>query len=100
MRLNPQTIWLSWFCIAITAIADYLGNTTLNLTCLVPAKLGFLLAVLGWLDRWAKVKADRHASAEHLMLDRQRTRAAIENLSRSETYNIVRADEVVAGGCV
>lgn len=96
MRMNPQNNWLSWFGNAITTIAAYLGITTLDLTYLVLAVLGFLLSLLGWLDRRAKIKADRHASAERLALDRQRTRAVIEYLSRSDTHNIDQADEVVA----
>lgn len=96
MRMNPQNNWLSWFGNVITTIAAYLGITTLDLTYLVLAVLGFLLSLLGWLDRRAKIKADRHASAERLALDRQRTRAVIEYLSRSDTHNIDQADEVVA----
>ena len=96
MRMNLQNNWLSWFGNGITTIAAYLGITTLDLTYLVLAVLGFLLSLLGWLDRRAKIKADRHASAEHLALDRQRTRAVIEYLSRSDTHNIDQADEVVA----
>lgn len=96
MRMNPQNNWLSWFGNVITTIAAYLGITTLDLTYLVLAVLGFLLSLLGWLDRRAKIKADRHASAERLVLDRQRTRAVIEYLSRSDTHNIDQADEVVA----
>ncbi|EAB3472423.1 hypothetical protein NMW93_001243 [Salmonella enterica] len=94
--MNPQNNWLSWFGNVITTIAAYLGITTLDLTYLVLAVLGFLLSLLGWLDRRAKIKADRHASAERLVLDRQRTRAVIEYLSRSDTHNIDQADEVVA----
>ncbi|WP_447298562.1 hypothetical protein [Enterobacter cloacae] len=94
--MNPQNNWLSWFGNGITTIAAYLGITTLDLTYLVLAVLGFLLSLLGWLDRRAKIKADRHASAERLALDRQRTRAVIEFLSRSDTHNIDQADEVVA----
>ncbi|MFZ5276809.1 hypothetical protein ACOY8D_08245 [Enterobacter roggenkampii] len=94
--MNPQNNWLSWFGNVITTIAAYLGITTLDLTYLVLAVLGFLLSLLGWLDRRAKIKADRHASAERLALDRQRTRAVIEYLSRSDTHNIDQADEVVA----
>lgn len=96
MRMNLQNNWLSWFGNGITTIAAYLGITTLDLTYLVLAVLGFLLSLLGWLDRRAKIKADRHASAERLALDRQRTRAVIEYLSRSDTHNIDQADEVVA----
>lgn len=94
--MNPQNNWLSWFGNVITTIAAYLGITTLDLTYLVLAVLGFLLSLLGWLDRRAKIKADRHASAERLVLDRQCTRAVIEYLSRSDTHNIDQADEVVA----
>lgn len=94
--MNPQNNWLSWFGNVITTIAAYLGITTLDLTYLVLAVLGFLLSLLGWLDRRAKIKADRHALAERLALDRQRTRAVIEYLSRSDTHNIDQADEVVA----
>ncbi|EIR8990730.1 hypothetical protein LXR42_001187 [Salmonella enterica] len=94
--MNPQNNWLSWFGNVITTIAAYLGITTLDLTYLVLAVLGFLLSLLGWLDRRAKIKADRHASAERLVLDLQRTRAVIEYLSRSDTHNIDQADEVVA----
>ncbi|EAA3704921.1 hypothetical protein ABPE25_002592 [Salmonella enterica subsp. enterica serovar Newport] len=96
MRMNLQNNWLSWFGNGITTVAAYLGITTLDLTYLVLAVLGFLLSLLGWLDRRAKIKADRHASAERLALDRQRTRAVIEFLSRSDTHNIDQADEVVA----
>lgn len=94
--MNLQNNWLSWFGNGITTIAAYLGITTLDLTYLVLAVLGFLLSLLGWLDRRAKIKADRHASAERLALDRQRTRAVIEYLIRSDTHNIDQADEVVA----
>lgn len=94
--MNLQNNWLSWFGNGITTIAAYFGITTLDLTYLVLAVLGFLLSLLGWLDRRAKIKADRHASAERLALDRQRTRAVIEYLSRSDTHNIDQADEVVA----
>lgn len=94
--MNLQNNWLSWFGNGITTVAAYLGITTLDLTYLVLAVLGFLLSLLGWLDRRAKIKADRHASAERLALDRQRTRAVIEYLSRSDTHNIDQADEVVA----
>ena len=86
--MNLQNNWLSWFGNGITTIAAYLGITTLDLTYLVLAVLGFLLSLLGWLDR--------RASAERLALDRQRTRAVIEYLSRSDTHNIDQADEVVA----
>lgn len=96
MRMNPQNNWLSWFGNGITTIAAYLGITTLDLTYLVLAVLGFLLSLLGWLDRRAKIKADRHASAERLALDRQRTRAVIEYLSRSDSHSIDQTDEVVA----
>lgn len=94
--MNPQNNWLSWFGNGITTIAAYLGITTLDLTYLVLAVLGFLLSLLGWLDRRAKIKADRHASAERLALDRQRTRAVIEYLSRSDFHSIDQTDEVVA----
>lgn len=94
--MNPQNNWLSWFGNGITTIAAYLGITTLDLTYLVLAVLDFLLSLLGWLDRWAKIKADRHASAERLALDRQRTRAVIEYLSRSDSHSIDQTDEVVA----
>lgn len=96
MRMNPQNNWLSWFGNGITTIAAYLGITTLDLTYLVLAVLGFLLSLLGWLDRRANIKADRHASAERLALDRQRTRAVIEYLSRSDSHSIDQTDEVVA----
>ncbi|MCG1856005.1 hypothetical protein K4Q23_11790, partial [Staphylococcus epidermidis] len=46
--------------------------------------------------RRAKIKADRHTSAERLALDRQRTRAVIEFLSKSDSHNLEQADEVVA----
>lgn len=94
--MNLQNNWLSWFGNGITTIAAYLGITTLDLTYLVLAVLGFLLSLLGWLDRRAKIKADRHASAERLALDRQRTRAVIEYLSRSDSHSIDQTDEVVA----
>ncbi|HCR1849355.1 TPA: hypothetical protein ONC02_002564 [Enterobacter roggenkampii] len=94
--MNPQNNWLSWFGNGITTIAAYLGITTLDLTYLVLAVLGFLLSLLGWLDRRAKIKADRHASAGRLALDRQRTRAVIEYLSRSDSHSIDQTDEVVA----
>ncbi|MCH4449385.1 hypothetical protein MKS42_12165, partial [Staphylococcus haemolyticus] len=80
----------------LTTLAAYLGITTLDLTYLVLAVLGFLLSFLGWLDRRAKIKADRHTSAERLALDRQRTRAVIEFLSKSDSHNLEQADEVVA----
>ncbi|MFY0855825.1 hypothetical protein ACA365_12540 [Enterobacter roggenkampii] len=96
MKMNLQNNWLSWFGNGITTIAAYLGITTLDLTYLVLAVLGFLLSLLGWLDRRAKIKADRHASAERLALDRQRTRAVIEYLSRSDSHSIDQTDEVVA----
>ena len=94
--MNPQNNWVSGFGNGITTIAAYLGITTLDLTYLVLAVLGFLLSLLGWLDRRAKIKADRHASAERLALDRQRTRAVIEYLSRSDSHSIDQTDEVVA----
>lgn len=96
MRMNPQNNWLSWIGNGLTTIAAYLGITTLDLTYLVLAVLGFLLSLLGWLDRRAKIKADRHANAERLALDRQRTRAVIEFLSKSDSHNLEQADEVVA----
>ncbi|MBA7876719.1 MULTISPECIES: hypothetical protein [unclassified Citrobacter] len=96
MRMNPQNNWLSWIGNGLTTVAAYLGITTLDLTYLVLAVLGFLLSFFGWLDRRSKIKADRHASAERLALDRQRTRAVIEFLSRSDTHNIDQSDEVVA----
>ncbi|EBW5292365.1 hypothetical protein DPT58_08815 [Salmonella enterica subsp. enterica serovar Newport] len=94
--MNLQNNWLSWFGNGITTVAAYLGITTLDLTYLVLAVLGFLLSLLGWLDRRAKIKADRHTSAERLALDRQRTRAVIEFLSQSGNHDIDQADEVVA----
>ncbi|MCH7040984.1 hypothetical protein EFK08_12090 [Escherichia coli] len=94
--MNPQNNWLSWIGNGLTTVAAYLGITTLDLTYLVLAVLGFLLSFFGWLDRRSKIKADRHASAERLALDRQRTRAVIEFLSRSDTHNIDQSDEVVA----
>ena len=94
--MNPQNNWLSWIGNGLTTIAAYLGITTLDLTYLVLAVLGFLLSLLGWLDRRAKIKADRHANAERLALDRQRTRAVIEFLSKSDSHNLEQADEVVA----
>lgn len=80
MRMNPQNNWLSWVGNGLTTVAAYLGITTLDLTYLVLAVLGFLLSFFGWLDRRSKIKADRHATAERLALDRQRTRAVIEFL--------------------
>ncbi|CZY50512.1 MULTISPECIES: hypothetical protein [Enterobacter cloacae complex] len=94
--MNPQNNWLSWIGNGLTTLAAYLGITTLDLTYLVLAVLGFLLSFLGWLDRRAKIKADRHTSAERLALDRQRTRAVIEFLSKSDSHNLEQADEVVA----
>lgn len=96
MRMNPQNNWLSWIGNGLTTVAAYLGITTLDLTYLVLAVLGFLLSFLGWLDRRSKIKADRHATAERLSLDRQRTRAVIEFLSKSDSHNLDQADEVVA----
>lgn len=96
MRMNPQNNWLSWVGNGLTTVAAYLGITTLDLTYLVLAVLGFLLSLLGWLDRRSKIKADRHANAERLALDRQRTRAVIEFLSKSDSHNLEQADEVVA----
>lgn len=94
--MDPQNNWLSWIGNGLTTLAAYLGITTLDLTYLVLAVLGFLLSFLGWLDRRAKIKADRHTSAERLALDRQRTRAVIEFLSKSDSHNLEQADEVVA----
>lgn len=96
MRMNSQNNWLSWFGNGVTTVAAYLGITTLDLTYLILAVLGFLLSFLGWLDRRAKIKADKHADAERLALDRQRTRAVIEFLSKSDTHDLAQADEVVA----
>ncbi|HAT2187849.1 TPA: hypothetical protein ACNV46_001368 [Citrobacter freundii] len=96
MRMNPQNNWLAWIGNGLTTVAAYLGITTLDLTYLVLAVLGFLLSFLGWLDRRSKIKADRHASAERLALDRQRTRAVVDYLSRSELHNLDQADDVVA----
>lgn len=94
--MNPPNNWLSWIGNGLTTVAAYLGITTLDLTYLVLAVLGFILSLLGWLDRKSKIKADRHASAERLALDRQRTRAVIEYLSRSDSHDIGQADDVVA----
>ncbi|WP_409246139.1 hypothetical protein [Enterobacter cloacae] len=94
--MNPQNNWLSWIGNGVTTVAAYLGITTLDLTYLVLAVLGFLLSLLGWLDRRAKIKADRHANAERLALDRQRTRAVVDYLIRSELHNLDQADDVVA----
>ncbi|KAA1188024.1 hypothetical protein [Photorhabdus heterorhabditis] len=94
--MNPPNNWLSLIGNGITAFAAYFGITTLDLTYLVLAVLGFLLSFLGWLDRRSKIKADRHATAERLALDRQRTRAVIECLSKSDSHSIDQADEVVA----
>ncbi|EDL5731314.1 hypothetical protein CWG78_01565 [Salmonella enterica subsp. enterica serovar Halle] len=94
--MNSQNNWLSWFGNGVTTVAAYLGITTLDLTYLILAVLGFLLSFLGWLDRRAKIKADKHADAERLALDRQRTRAVIEFLSKSDTHDLAQADEVVA----
>ncbi|EPT3102222.1 TPA: hypothetical protein I8243_005015 [Citrobacter freundii] len=94
--MNPQNNWLAWIGNGLTTVAAYLGITTLDLTYLVLAVLGFLLSFLGWLDRRSKIKADRHASAERLALDRQRTRAVVDYLSRSELHNLDQADDVVA----
>jgi len=96
MRMNSQNNWLSWLGNGVTTVAAYLGITTLDLTYLILAVLGFLLSFLGWLDRRAKIKADKHADAERLALDRQRTRAVIEFLSKSDTHDLAQADEVVA----
>ncbi|WP_282807329.1 hypothetical protein [Hafnia alvei] len=94
--MNSQNNWLSWLGNGVTTVAAYLGITTLDLTYLILAVLGFLLSFLGWLDRRAKIKADKHADAERLALDRQRTRAVIEFLSKSDTHDLAQADEVVA----
>lgn len=94
--MNSQNNWLSWFGNGVTTVAAYLGITTLDLTYLILAVLGFLLSLLGWLDRRAKIKADKHADAERLALDRQRTRAVIEFLSKSDFHDIDQTDEVVA----
>ncbi|EAB4204781.1 hypothetical protein IRK93_003275 [Salmonella enterica] len=94
--MNSQNNWLSWIGNGVTTVAAYLGITTLDLTYLILAVLGFLLSFLGWLDRRAKIKADKHADAERLALDRQRTRAVIEFLSKSDTHDLAQADEVVA----
>ncbi|WP_236278559.1 hypothetical protein [Enterobacter bugandensis] len=80
--MKPQNNWLSWIGNGLTTLAANLGITTLDLTYLVLAVLGFLLSFLGWLDRRAKIKADRHASAERQVFDRQRIREVIENLRR------------------
>ncbi|EKG9273842.1 hypothetical protein O5M67_004159 [Salmonella enterica] len=95
MKTNSQNNWLSWLGNGVTTVAAYLGITTLDLTYLILAVLGFLLSFLGWLDRRAKIKADKHADAERLALDRQRTRAVIEFLSKSDTHDLAQADEVV-----
>ncbi|EFB2443065.1 hypothetical protein FHO82_13155 [Escherichia coli] len=96
MRMNSQNNWLSWVGNGLTTVAAYLGITTLDLTYLVLAVLGFLLSFFGWLDRRSKIKADRYATAERLALDRQRTRAVIEFLSKSDSHSLDQADEVVA----
>ncbi|WP_312742686.1 hypothetical protein [Cedecea neteri] len=62
--MNPQNNWLARIGNGITTVAVYLGITTLDLTYLVMAVLGFLLSFLGWLDRRSKIKADLHATAE------------------------------------
>ena len=42
MRMNSQKNWLAWFGNGITTVAAYLGITTLDLTYLILAVLGFL----------------------------------------------------------
>lgn len=93
--MNPQNNWLSWVGNGITTCAAYLGITTLELTYLVLAVLGFLLSFLGWLDRRSKIKTDRRDATERLALDRQRTRAVVDYLSRSDSHDIDQTDEVL-----
>lgn len=94
--MNSQNNWLSWLGNGITAAAAYLGISTLELSYLVIAVLGFLLSFLSWLDRRQSIRAERRSSAERLNLDRQRTRAVVDYLSKSGAHDISQTDEVVA----
>ena len=80
--MNSQNNWLSWLGNGVTTVAAYLGITTLDLTYLILAVLGFLLSFLGWLDRRAKIKADKHdfiANGGKLKPEENPNAKAIEN---------------------
>ena len=94
--MNSQSNWLSWLGNGITAVAALLGISTLELAYLVIAILGFLLSFASWLDRRRSIRAERHASAERLNLDRQRTRAVVDFHSKSDGHSLDQTDEVVA----
>jgi hypothetical protein len=94
--MNPQNNWLSWLGNGITTVAAALGISTLELSYLTLAVLGFLISFLSSLDRRQSIRAERRASAERLNLDRQRTRAVVDYLSKSDTHDLTQTDEVVA----
>lgn len=96
MRMNQQINWLSWVGNTITTAAAALGITMLEFSYLVIAILGFLLTFLSWLDKRRSIRTDRLANAERLNLDRQRTRAIVDFLSKSDKHDLSQADEVVA----
>lgn len=94
--MNSQNNWLSWLGNGITTVAAALGISTLELSYLVIAVLGFLISFLSWWDRRQTLRSERRASAERLNLDRQRTRAVVDYLSKSGAHDLSQADEVVA----
>ncbi|WP_370906223.1 hypothetical protein [Citrobacter koseri] len=94
--MNSQNNWLSWLGNAITSVAAFLGITTLEFAYLTLAVLGFLISFLSWLDRRTVIRAERRASAERLNLDRQRTRAVVDYLSKSGAHDLSQTDDVVA----
>lgn len=94
--MNLQNNWLSLLGNAITTVAVVLSISTLELAYLTLAVLGFLISFLSWLDRRISIKAERQASAERLNLDKQRTRAIVDYLNKSDNYDMTQADEVVA----
>ncbi|MBT0726823.1 hypothetical protein HGT73_05400 [Rosenbergiella australiborealis] len=94
--MNSHNNWQSWVGNGITTLAAALGISTLELSYLVIAILGFLLSYCSWWDRRQAIRAERQARTETLRLDRQRTRAVIDYLSHSEHHDLVQTDEVLA----
>ncbi|MEN0615482.1 hypothetical protein [Klebsiella indica] len=94
--MNQQTNWLSWVGNSITTVAAVLGITTLELAYLIIAVLGFLLTFISWLDKRRSIRTERQSNAERLNLDRQRTRAIVDFLGKSDKHDLSQADDVVA----
>lgn len=93
--MHTKTDMTTWGGLFAT-VASLMGLSTLELTYLILAVLGFLISALGWWDRRRTNKTQRHVDAERLALDRERTRALVDYLSKSDRHTLGQADDVIA----